>query len=57
VEQLRKLVPDDFDPEDLDPEDLDTVDSQETAAESEPPSVSPEQPPEDEVTRTQGAQQ
>jgi ATPase family associated with various cellular activities (AAA)/AAA lid domain len=57
VEQLRKLVPDDFDPEDLDPEDLDTVDSQESAAEREPPSVSLEQPPEDEVTRTQGAQQ
>ena len=54
VEQLRKLVPDDFDPDDPDADKSD-----ETAAESEPhnisPKVSPKQPPEDEVARPQGA--
>jgi ATPase family associated with various cellular activities (AAA)/AAA lid domain len=53
VEQLRKLVPDDFDPEDFNTDDV-----AETAAETaQPPSVLPEQPPEDEAARTQGAQQ
>jgi SpoVK/Ycf46/Vps4 family AAA+-type ATPase len=53
VEQLRKLVPDDFDPEDFNTDDV-----AKTAAETaQPPSVFPEQPPEDEVARTQGAQQ
>ncbi len=53
VQQLRKLVPDDFDPEDFNTDDV-----AETAAEThQPPSVSPEQPPEDEVAKTQGAQQ
>jgi ATPase family associated with various cellular activities (AAA)/AAA lid domain len=52
VEQLRKLVPDDFDPEDFNTDDFD-----ETAAEAPPPpSVSPQQPPEDDVARTRGAQ-
>ena len=53
VEQLRKLVPDDFDAEDFNTHDFD-----ETAAEpTQTPSVSSEQPLEDEVARTQGAQQ